>query len=177
MAWLASSVESIILIGFRLFPLKCAHVYSVFYDERIDNGLFPDIRILAVALTIRNNTYCQVWYPNMTHPVIKEATIKKNGGGHKFNKTQYEQYYLTCPLDTSYPIPNYVSLVAYPCDQADNYIPIFVPIRAPFKHDFAISQKVNFCHYDIIRYKTCIAFHITFNYYKPITEKGGFCDV
>ncbi len=125
-------------------PLHEVYVYSVFYDERIDNGLFPSLRLLAVARTVKNNTYCQVWYPSMTQPVVKEAKLHKNGGGHKLNKTHYEQYYFTCGLDTSYPIPNYVSLVAGPCDKADNYIAIYVPIRAPFKHDFAICVPVAF---------------------------------
>ena len=124
------------------------YMYSAFFDERQDNGYYPSIRVLAVGETIKEDIYCQVWYPDMKNPVVKKVKIKKNGGGHELNGTWYEQYYFVCHLDTSYPIPRHVSIVSRPCEKAFNSVPIYLPIRAPRQHEFGVCVPVSFWSVD-----------------------------
>ncbi len=128
--------------------LHHVYMYSSYYDERQDNGFYPSIRILAIAKTIKEDVYCQVWYPNVLNPVVKKIKIKKNGGGHYLNGTFYEQYYFVCHLDTSYPIPRHVSVVSHPCDKANHLVPIYIPIRAPYEHEFGVCVPVAFWKID-----------------------------
>ena len=129
------------------------HVYmfSAFFDERQDNGYYPSLRILAVAEVIKDDIFCQVWFPDVENPVVKKAKVKKNGGGHSLAGVWYEQYYFTCHLDTSYPIPRHVSVVSEPCARARNSVPVYVPIRAPYQHEFGICVPVAFWSVDPYR--------------------------
>ncbi len=122
------------------------YMYSAFFDERRDNGFYPSVRILAVAATIpdENPIFCQVWYPGVTNPVVKKVKVKKNGGGHKVSGVWLEQYYFVCHLEMSYPIPRRVSVVSQPCATALNSVPIYLPIRAPYQHEFGVCVPVAF---------------------------------
>ena len=128
---------------FKSYPYE-VYVYSVFYDERKTHNSYPVIRILSVARPIYHVTYCQIWYPKLTKPIVKEIQVSRNGAGHKLNNTYYEQYYFTCGLETTYAIPHYVSIVAHPCDQANNYIPVYVPVKRAFQNEFAACVPVTF---------------------------------
>ena len=127
------------------------YMYSAFFDERQDNGYYPSLRVLVVGETIKDDIYCQVWYPDVKNPVVKKVKVKKNGGGHDLNGTYYEQYYFVCHLDTSYPIPRHVSIVSQPCEKAFNSVPIYLPIRAPHEHEFGVCVPVAFWSIDPYR--------------------------
>lgn len=126
--------------------------FSVYYDDRADGGVVPLVRLLGVSRTIVNQTlYCQIWYPNVDQPYTVEVQVRKNGGGHKINRTHYEQYYYNCQLPASYPVPDYVSIVMNRCDQPAVHIPIYVPVRTPWVHEFGVCVPVAFWYVDPYR--------------------------
>ena len=125
--------------------------YSAYYDDRADGGPLPFVRILAVAVKIKVQLYCQVWYEDWLNPDIVELQVKANGGGHKIGKYHYEQLFYSCPLHTMDVIPTHVSIVEDKCSHSDNLIPVIKPYHGPPIHEFGICVPIAFENIDPYR--------------------------
>lgn len=129
-------------------PLNLSfELYKAFYDTRKLNDLDNSVHILAmineVDLTLA--TYCQLWYENVTEPVIVETLMYKyiwlkDWGGP--SPGGYSPHLITCQLPDSdqLPAPSCVSLVEKPCDRATNILSV-VYNKPSKKQKFAVCVK------------------------------------
>ncbi|XP_065340694.1 uncharacterized protein LOC135939992 isoform X2 [Cloeon dipterum] len=124
-------------------PRETYHLFNAYFDNRtaiMGKGSF--VRILAVIdrREPSNKTFCQLWFANKPEPTISNVTrtdfLWYNEWGNE--KSPYQPYLFSCAVPASLGmVPESVSLVANPCDNATNNLRV-IDNRAP------LDKKLNF---------------------------------
>ena len=120
------------------------HLYSAFYDDRPAVGIVPVIRIQAIATPTTTPLYCHIWYDGHDHPLVVEVSVTSTGRGDTINKIRYDQSLFTCTLDSSLPVPTHVSVAMSHCGYSSIYLPIYIPVRSKWKHEFGVCVVIAF---------------------------------
>ncbi len=119
-------------------------IYSAIYDDRPDTGILPVVRMLGVSKSIQGNVFCQVWYPTFEKPYITKLASISTGRGDTFEGMLYKQSLFTCQLPGSYPLPSHVSIVSNKCQTSTVYLPVYLPVRSSWQHEFGICVAITF---------------------------------
>ena len=141
-------------------------IYSAFYDDRPFLNGKNALRVLVISTPITNRIYCQMWTKEpreSSQSFITEAQLLKSDAEIKFDENVYEQFILTCSLESRSMRPERLSLVwTDPCTEPENVIQIQYPesrgSRKPF-HEFGLCAPIAFGYVDPYRIIEWVEMH------------------
>ncbi|XP_065349856.1 uncharacterized protein LOC135945862 [Cloeon dipterum] len=129
------------------------YLYGAYYDSRPKVG--PAVRILGVrekaGLNYSTEIYCQLWFSYGQNPIIAKVDyiqyLFRDEWG--FYHEEHKPYMLSCmvPPDFQGSVPDSVSLVESPCENATNNLRVIDNRAKGEKEDFVVCVKcLNFKH-------------------------------
>lgn len=138
-------------------PNATFFLYGAYFDDRWRGGPQAMVRILAMIDRVSPPpTSCQLWFDNISNPVISPATYVygwySKWGNYKDGVLQ--PYIITCkiPRIKGFPkelAPDSVSMVNDMCSKATNNLKVYNN-RPQTKQDFAVCVKgLDFLHEDL----------------------------
>ncbi|XP_065340278.1 uncharacterized protein LOC135939697 [Cloeon dipterum] len=139
-------------------PRETYLLFNAYFDNRtVLTGGGSFVRILAVIDRPEpsNKSFCQLWFANKPEPTISDVSqtdfLWYREWGN--DKSPYQPYLFSCAVPASLGmVPESVSLVANPCDNATNNLRV-IDNRALFgkKLNFGVCVKaMNFKHQPLV---------------------------
>ncbi|XP_065340740.1 uncharacterized protein LOC135940028 [Cloeon dipterum] len=135
-------------------PRETYHLFNAYFDNRtVLTGGGSFVRILAIIdkRDPSSKSFCQLWFTDKPEPTISDVSETeylwyKDWGN---DDSPYQPYMFSCAVPASLGmVPESISLVANPCDNATNNLRV-IDNRAPLgkKLNFAVCVKaMNFKH-------------------------------
>ncbi|CAB3378114.1 Hypothetical predicted protein [Cloeon dipterum] len=142
-------------------PRETYLLFNAYFDNRTaltGEGSFVRILVIIDRQEPSNKSFCQLWFANKPEPTISNVSRTdflwyKEWGN---DKSPYQPYLFSCAVPASLEmVPESVSLVANPCDNATNNLRV-IDNRAPLgkKLIFAVCVKaMNFKHQPLVSVK------------------------
>ena len=138
-------------------------VYSAIYDDRFAVGIIPVLRLSVVSNVPKDAlVHCYVWYSGVKYPYVTTANVVSTGRGEKLFGVHYGQLLYSCELPCSLPIPTHVSLSTTLCGNSNILVPVYVPVRTNFQHEFGICVAIAFGEVDFAIISEWIELHRLF---------------
>ncbi|XP_050292845.1 uncharacterized protein LOC126733555 isoform X2 [Anthonomus grandis grandis] len=132
------------------------HLFGAYLDKRKNNRLGPTVRILGMIDRIEPTviTHCQFWFDGKKEPVISKSFEYKYVWYKKWGNYKqgiFQPYLIACVIPQAYnsKVPQSISLVEKPCDNAPNNLKVIFNMPRN-KKDFAVCVKgLDFLHEDL----------------------------
>ena len=138
------------------------YIYSAFYDDRHFLNGKNVLRVFVISTPIASNVYCQIWKGKYSQPILTVAKVFKTESGHNLAGTHYDQFMLTCVLETKTLRPKRLFLVwMNRCDQPQNNIKIQYPKSQDNKpkHEVGVCVPITFGKIDPYRIIEWVEMH------------------
>jgi len=123
-------------------------LYGAYLDVRSKNRLGPTIRVLSMINRIEPTvkTHCQIWFNSTKEPIFSKVLEYKYIWYKKWGNYKqgiFQPYLMACQLPKSHwgEVPESVSIVEKPCDNATNNLRVIYNKHEGKKHKFAVCVK------------------------------------
>ncbi|XP_065350510.1 uncharacterized protein LOC135946283 [Cloeon dipterum] len=123
------------------------YLFGAYYDGRPKIG--PSVRIIGIRqaawLNMTTNLYCQLWFPGHKRTIIAKVHYIQYLWREKWNFEDHplKPYMLSCMIPPEYHgwVPDSVSLVENPCDNATNNLRVVNNQPRGEKREFFVCVK------------------------------------